>query len=164
MTIWVDADACPGAVKDILFRASGRHGVDLVLVANSHMRVPAEEHISLIQVAAGADVADDYIAEVCGAGDLVITADIPLAARIVEKGATGLDPRGEEYTENNVSSRLSMRDFMAELRGAGLVQGGPASLGGGDTQRFANALDRIVVRRLRAQKLSGHRQTARARF
>lgn len=121
--------------------------MSLVLVANSWMDLPPSKVIRLELVPSGADVADNFIAEHCEAGDLVITADIPLAARIVEKGATGLDPRGELYTEENIGERLSMRNFMEELRFAGMVEGGPGTQSQGETQAFANALDRFLHQR-----------------
>ncbi len=147
MQIWIDADACPTDVREIVYGAAGRAGLPVTLVACQRMRVPEEEGIRLLLVPGGEDAADNRIAEECAAGDLVITADIPLAARIVETGATGLDPRGELYTEANVRERLSMRNFMEEMRFAGLAEGGPAARTGADTRRFANALDRFLARR-----------------
>jgi uncharacterized protein len=146
MKIWIDADACPRVIKEIVFRASERLEIPVCLVANQPL---AKHHTALVTsvvVADGFDVADDYIAEHATPHDLVITADIPLAARIVEKGALGLDPRGEVYTEENVGERLSMRDLMQELRGAGMVQGGPAPFSTTDRQRFASSLDRELTR------------------
>ena len=152
MQIWVDADACPAPVKEILYRVADRLEMALILVANAPLRQPPSKHIRTLQVEKGLDVADAKIAQLLVAGDLVITADIPLAARIVEKGALGLDPRGELYTEENVGERLSMRDLMQELRGAGMIQGGPAQLSNTDRQRFASSLDRILTRMLKGRR------------
>lgn len=149
MKIWIDADACPRDVKDVVFKAAARRQVETVLVANRPLATPKNRFVSSIVVAKGADVADDWIAERVAVEDLVITADVPLAARVVEKGATGLNPRGELYGEDNVRERLSVRDFMTELRDAGVVTGGPAPFGTKDKQRFANALDRELTRLLR---------------
>ncbi|MDY0022674.1 YaiI/YqxD family protein [Arenimonas caeni] len=148
MTIWVDADACPNLIKDILFRAAERAKVAVVLVANSWIRTPGSRFIRSMQVAGGPDVADDAIAERCAAGDLVVTADIPLAARALDKGALALNPRGELYTADSIAQRLSMRNFMDELRGAGVNTGGPPALHPRDVQAFANALDRWLAKRL----------------
>lgn len=149
LKIWVDADACPRAVKDIIFKASLRLRVPLCLVANSYLALPSEPLFSSVQVQKGADIADMYIFENITAKDLVITADIPLAARVVEKGATAINPRGEVYTEENVSERLSMRDFMQGLRDNGVDTGGPKPFGPKDKERFANSIDRILTRMLR---------------
>ncbi len=147
MRIWVDADACPGAIKEILYRAAERTGVRLTLVANQPLRVPRVPGIEAVQVAAGFDVADEHIAGAVVAGDLVITADIPLAAEVVARGALALDPRGELYTAENVRERLGVRDMMEELRSAGLASGGPRALGKRERQTFANQLDRLLARR-----------------
>lgn len=147
MHIWVDADACPAAIKDILFRAAQRTGLPLTLVANHGMRIPSSPRISFVLVAAGSDVADNEIIKRLHAGDLVVTADIPLAAEVVAKGAVALDPRGELYTEDNVRARLSVRDFMETLRNNGVETGGPATLSARDRQLFANRLDTILGRR-----------------
>lgn len=150
MRIWVDADACPNVIKEILFRVAERTGLELVLVANQPIRVPRAPNVRLLQVASGFDGADRRIvAELC-ADDLVVTADIPLAAAVVEKGATGLNPRGETYTADNVRERLAMRNLMDELRGGGLATGGPRPLDPRDRQAFANALDRWVAKRVPA--------------
>jgi uncharacterized protein YaiI (UPF0178 family) len=149
MKIWIDADACPRIIKEIVFRASARLQVPVCLVANTDLSRTNGGLISSIRVADGPDVADDYIAEQATAADLVITADIPLAARVVAKNGVAIDPRGEVYSEENVADRLSMRDLMQELRGAGLVQGGPGQLGMTDRQRFASSLDRLLTRMLR---------------
>ena len=146
MKIWIDADACPRVIKEIVFRASERLGIPVCLVANTGLAKHHTDLITSVVVADGFDVADDYIAEQARLQDLVITADIPLAARIVEKGALGLDPRGELYTEENVGERLSMRDLMQELRGAGMIQGGPGQFSTTDRQRFASSLDRVLTR------------------
>lgn len=145
--IWVDADACPRAVKDILFRAAKRTGVEVTLVANHALQVPAATGIRAIQVPAGFDVADNHIARHCGPGDLVITGDIPLAAEVLATGAEAINPRGEEYRPDTIGQRLGMRDFLEEMRGTGLVGGGPPPLGNADKQAFANALDRWLARR-----------------
>jgi len=149
LKIWVDADACPRAVKDIIFKASLRLRVPLCLVANSYLILPSEPLFTSVQVQKGADIADMYIFDNITARDLVITADIPLAARVVEKGATAINPRGEVYTEENVSERLSMRDFMQSLRDNGVDTGGPKPFGPKDKERFANSIDRILTRMLR---------------
>jgi uncharacterized protein YaiI (UPF0178 family) len=146
MKIWVDADACPVVIKDILFRAAQRTGVLLTLVANQAVRVPAAAHIKMIQVASGFDVADDEIVKRVSAGDLVITSDIPLAADVIEKGGYALSPRGELYSTDNIRARLNMRDFMDTLRSSGVDTGGPQALNQGDRQAFANQLDRFLTR------------------
>ena len=143
--IWVDADACPKVIKDILFRAADRVGMTLTLVANQPMHTPRSRYIRSIQVAAGFDVADNHIVQQAEPGDLVITADIPLAAEVIAKGCLALDPRGELYTEENVRQRLNMRDFMDTLRSSGVDTGGPASLSQTDRRAFANQLDRLLA-------------------
>ena len=147
MHIWVDADACPAAIKEILYRAAQRVGVPLTLVANQPLQTPPSKLIRSVQVRRGFDVADKQIAEQVQPGDLVITADIPLAAEVIEKGAEAINPRGEHYTAENIRERLALRDFMAGLRDAGEVTGGPAPFGPSDRQAFANALDRLLARR-----------------
>lgn len=142
MKIWVDADACPGVIKDILFRAARRTGVEITLVANHSMRVPPSPHINFLMVGAGFDVADNEIVKRLTAGDLVITADIPLAADAIDKGGHALNPRGELYTADNIKARLSMRNFMDTLRSSGVDTGGPPALNQNDRQAFANQLDR----------------------
>lgn len=144
MKIWVDADACPGVIKDILFRAAERARVHMMLVANQGMRIPPSPFIRFTQVPAGFDVADKHIAEQIEPNDLVITADIPLAAAAIDKGAHALNPRGELYTTDNIRERLSMRNFMDELRGSGVATGGPPPLGARDREAFANSLDRLL--------------------
>ena len=146
MQIWVDADACPKVIKEILYRAAQRTGRVMTLVANKPLGIPASPYIKTVQVAAGFDVADKYIAQSLQAGDLVITADIPLAAEAIEKGAHALNPRGTFYTEDNVRQYLSMRNFMDELRGSGVQTGGPPALKQSDRQAFANELDRFLTR------------------
>ena len=146
MRLWVDADACPNAIKEILYRAAQRAAVELTLVANQPLRTPPSPYIRSIQVPSGFDVADNRIAELVERGDLVITADIPLAATVIDKGGLALNPRGELYTEENIKERLAMRNLMDELRGMGEVTGGPAALGKKDRQAFANALDRLLAR------------------
>jgi uncharacterized protein len=147
MKIWVDADACPKAVKEILYRVAERTEISVILVANSPLHLPHSSFIHLIQVGSGADIADDEIADKCEAGDLIITADIPLAARVVEKGAQALDPRGTIYDKNNIGQVLSMRNFMDELRGSGVETGGPSGFGQKEKFKFANALDKIIAQR-----------------
>jgi uncharacterized protein YaiI (UPF0178 family) len=146
MQIWVDADACPRVIKDILYRAAQRVEVPLVLVANQPLQVPPSPLISTRQVAGGFDVADDYIVAEINKGDIVVTADIPLAAEVVEKGAHAINPRGELYTRNNIRQRLAMRDFMEEMRNTGQVSGGPPPLNQQDRQAFANQLDRLLAK------------------
>ncbi|MGD8709406.1 MAG: YaiI/YqxD family protein [Ectothiorhodospiraceae bacterium] len=146
MKIWVDADACPVVIKDILFRAAQRRALSLTLVANQPMRVPRSPHIHTLQVAAGFDVADNEIVKRVAEGDLVITADIPLAAEVVEKGAHALSPRGEPFTKSNIGARLNMRDFMDTLRASGVDTGGPPALSQADRKAFADQLDRLLTR------------------
>ena len=146
MKIWVDADACPALVRDMLFKASRRTGVALTMVANQPVRVPADPQISALQVSSGFDVADDAIVERAEPGDLVITADIPLAAEVIEKGALALNPRGELYTTETIRSRLNMRDFMDTMRSSGIQSGGPAAYGQREKQAFANQLDRLLAK------------------
>ena len=147
MKIWVDADACPKAVKEILYRVAERTEISVTLVANSQLHLPHSSFIHLIQVGSGADIADDEIADKCEAGDLVVTADIPLAARVVEKEAQALDPRGTIYDKNNIGQVLSMRNFMDELRGSGVETGGPSGFGQKEKFNFANALDKFIAQR-----------------
>jgi uncharacterized protein len=148
--IWVDADACPNAIKDILFRAAERARLPVTLVANQWIRTPPSRFIQSIQVGAGIDVADSEIVRRVGPLDLVVTADIPLAALVLEKGALALNPRGELYTADTIAQRLSMRNFMDELRGAGINTGGPPTLHARDRQAFANQLDRWIAQRFPA--------------
>jgi uncharacterized protein YaiI (UPF0178 family) len=144
--LWVDADACPGAVKEIIFRAAERRKIQTTLVANQMLRTPPSRYIRAIQVPQGFDVADAHITAGVAAGDLVVTADLPLAAAVIERGAHALNPRGELYTRANISERLGMRNFMEELRSAGIETGGPQAFGPADRQAFANALDRFLAR------------------
>jgi uncharacterized protein len=146
MQIWVDADACPNAIKEILYRAAERKKVTVTLVANNQLKVPTSRYIKSIQVPTGFDVADNEIIKVVEPGDLVITADIPLAAEVIAREAYALDPRGELYTEANVNARLKLRDFMDTLRASGINTGGPAALSPSDKQAFANELDRFLVK------------------
>ncbi len=145
--IWVDADACPKVIKEILFRAAERVGIQVTLVANQALSIPRSRYISTVQVPAGFDVADNHIAQQVVKGDLVITADIPLAADVIAKGALALNPRGELYTEANIRERLTMRDFMDTLRGSGVDTGGPPAMNQSDRQQFANQLDRLLAQR-----------------
>ncbi len=149
MKIWIDADACPRVIKEIVFRASERLDLPVLLVANKSLSKHDTRLVESIVVDDGFDVADDYIAEHAALEDLVITADIPLAARVVANGGIALDPRGELYTEENIGERLSMRDLMMELRAGGLVHGGASQFNLTDRQRFASSLDRILTHRLR---------------
>lgn len=149
LKIWIDADACPRVVKEVIFKTSFRLKVPVCLVANSYMSVPLEPLITSIQVEKGMDIADSYIFENVTENDLVITADIPLAALVVEKGATAIDPRGDLYTGENVRERLSMRDFMQGLRDSGVATGGPSPFGPKDKERFANSVNRILTRMMK---------------
>lgn len=146
MKIWVDADACPGVIKDILFRAATRAEIKVTLVANQPLYVPKSRWITSIQVEAGFDVADNEIVKRLNAGDLVITADIPLAAEIIDKGGFALNPRGEMYSASSIKARLNMRDFMETLRASGIHSAGPAALSQNDRQAFANKLDTLLAR------------------
>ena len=147
MKIWVDADACPGVVKEILFRAADRTGVQLTLVANQALSTPYSPNINSVQVPRGFDVADDEIVKRLEAGDLVITSDIPLAAEVIEKGGHALSPRGEMHTTENIRARLNMRDFLDTMRSSGVeMGGGPASFSQRDKQTFANELDRFLTK------------------
>ncbi len=145
MRVWVDADACPVVIKEILFKAAERTGVQTTFVANQVLRIPASPYLLFVQVASGPDVADKEIVKRLDPGDLVITADIPLAADVVEKGGHALNPRGELYSLDNIGSRLSMRDFMENLRADGVETGGPPVLNKGDRRTFANQLDRLLA-------------------
>ncbi len=144
--IWVDADACPRVIKEILYRAAERKGLQLTLVANQPLDVPRSRYIRATRVGAGFDVADNHIVRQMKAGDLVITADIPLASEVIDKGGVALNPRGELYTTDNIRQRLNMRDFMETLRSSGIDTGGPASFSQADRRAFANALDRLLAR------------------
>lgn len=146
MTIWVDADACPVVIKEILYRAADRTGTATVLVANQLLRVPPSPHIRAVQVPAGFDVADNHIAQQAQPGDIVVTADIPLAAQVVEKGALALNPRGELYTDATIREALALRNFMSELRDSGVETGGPAAFNQRDRQAFAAQLDKLLQR------------------
>lgn len=146
MQIWVDADASPGVIKEIIFRAAERRQIQTTLVANQMLRTPPSKFIRAIQVPSGFDVADAHIVEQVQPGDLVITADIPLASLVIGRGGHALNPRGEMYTTANIRERLAMRNFMEELRSAGVDTGGPAAFGQADRQAFANQLDRFLAR------------------
>jgi hypothetical protein len=149
MHIWVDADACPAVIKEILFRAAERLGIPLTLVANQALRTPPSPWIRSVQVRRGFDIADKHISDHLQRGDLVITADIPLAAQVIEKGGDVINPRGERYTKENIRERLAIRDFMEELRSAGTPTGGPPPLSQTERRDFANALDRLLAERRR---------------
>ncbi|MDR0218084.1 MAG: YaiI/YqxD family protein [Enterobacteriaceae bacterium] len=146
MPIWVDADACPKVIKEVLYRAAEREKVQVTFVANQRLSVPASAFLRTLQVSAGFDVADNEIVRRSETGDLVITADIPLAAEVIEKGAVALNPRGEVYSEATIRERLVMRDFMDTMRASGVQTGGPASLNQRDRQRFANELDKWLLK------------------
>ncbi|NIM26911.1 MAG: YaiI/YqxD family protein [Gammaproteobacteria bacterium] len=146
MKIWVDADACPLVIKEILFRAAERTGVQLTLVANQSVRIPPSPLIKFLQVARGFDAADNEIVKRLSAGDLVVTSDIPLAAEVIEKGGRVLSPRGELHTEENIRARLNMRDFLDTMRASGLDTGGPAALSQSDRKAFADHLDRLLTK------------------
>lgn len=146
MKIWVDADACPNAIKEILFRAAERTATALILVANHEIRIRPSRHISFLRVGGGFDVADNEIVERLDAGDLVITGDIPLAAEIVERDAQALSSRGELFTRENIKARLTMRDLMESLRASGIQTGGQAPLSKADRKAFADQLDRLLTR------------------
>ena len=152
MKIWVDADACPVVIKDILFRAAERTETPLTLVANQAVNIPRSRHINYIRVQSGFDVADNEIVKRLAAGDLVITSDIPLAADVIEKGGLALSPRGELYTASNIKSRLNMRDFMETLRSSGVDTGGPPALSQSDRKAFADHLDKILAKRAKGEK------------
>ena len=151
MKIWVDADACPAVIREILFKAAGRAQVQVILVANRSLAVPRSPYISCLQVGQGLDVADNEIVSRLEEGDLVVTADIPLADRVVAKGGVALSPRGELYTAENIGERLSTRDFLDILRSAGVETGGPAALGPRARQNFANRLDNLITLYIRRQ-------------
>jgi uncharacterized protein YaiI (UPF0178 family) len=144
--LWVDADACPRVIKEVLYRAAERERVLLTLVANQPLKTPPSRFIKSLKVAAGFDVADNEIVKLAEAGDLVITADIPLAAEVIEKGGHALNPRGEMYTADTIRQKLTMRDLMDELRGSGVNTGGPPAISQRDRQSFANELDRFLTR------------------
>ena len=144
MEIWVDADACPVVIKEILFRAAKRTGVQLTLVANQPVRIPKSLSIRMIQVPSGFDVADNEIVRRCSAGDLVVTSDIPLAAEVIDKGGCALSPRGELYSADDIRARLNMRDFLDTLRASGIDTGGPPALNHSDRQLFASHLDTLL--------------------
>lgn len=149
MQIWVDADACPVVIKDILYRVAERLEIMVTLVANQGLRVPPSRFIRTVQVPSGADVADQEIVRLLNTGDLVITGDIPLAADVLKKGAYALNPRGEFYTSDNIAQMLTMRAFLEELRGGGVDTGGPAAFSQSDRQNFANSLDRHLQKHTR---------------
>lgn len=148
-TVWVDADACPRPVKEILFKAADKRDVDTVLVANGAMAVPRSPRVRMQSVPHGFDAADDWIVENAAVGDLVVTQDIPLAATLVGNGVAVIDPRGNELNAANIRERLSMRNFMDEMRGAGMTTGGPSAFGDRDKQAFANGFDRVLTRLLK---------------
>lgn len=147
MKIWIDADACPKVIKEVVYKVSARLKIPVCLVANSYMNVPQYPFISFVKVGNGADVADMYIVEHLSESDLVITADIPLASEVVKKGALAINPRGELYDEDNISERLSMRDFMKDLRDNGLVTGGPDAFRAKDKISFTNSLNKILAKK-----------------
>jgi uncharacterized protein YaiI (UPF0178 family) len=146
MRIWIDADACPGEIKELLYRAAKRRKIQVTLVANQALRTAVSEFIDCMVVPGGMNVADRHIVELLQPGDLVVTADVPLAADVVAKGGQALDPRGQLYTEANVGERLAVRNLLDELRGGGLIMGGPANFSARDRQAFANQLDRWLAK------------------
>ncbi len=146
MQIWIDADACPKAIKDILFRVAERRQIPTTLVANQNIPVPPSRYIHMLRVSRGFDVADNEIVQRMIAGDLGVTGDIPLAAQAIAKGGHVIDPRGERYSKDNIGERLAMRDFMDGLRSSGVDTGGPAALNARDVQAFANQVDRLLAR------------------
>lgn len=150
MKIWVDADACPVMIKEIIYRAANRAKITTTLVANQGLSVPPSKYISTVQVSSGFDVADDEIVKRCAVGDLVITADIPLAAEVIEKGGQALNPRGELYTKANIRGRLNIRDFMDTMRSSGIQSGGPPPMGNREKQEFSNNLDKLIAKSQRA--------------
>ncbi len=150
MHIWVDADACPGVIREILFRAAERTGVALTLVANQPVRTPPMPSVRSIQVASGFDIADNEIVRLVQPGDLVVTSDIPLASEAIDKGAVALSPRGELHTADTIRARLNMRDFLDTMRASGVQTGGPPALSQADRQAFASHLDRLLSQHLRA--------------
>ncbi len=152
MHIWVDADACPAGIKDMLFRAAEREAISMTLVANKPLRIPASKFVRAIQVARGFDVADAEIATRLAPGDLVITADIPLAADVIARGGQALNPRGELYTADTIRERLTMRDFLDQMRASGVQTGGPPPLNPSDRKRFADQLDRLLARHRTADR------------
>lgn len=145
--IWVDADACPNPVKAVLFRAAQKRQLSLLLIANQFIATPPSKYIRAIRVGGGFDVADDYIVQHMRSGDLVITGDIPLAAKVIEKHGHAINPRGEVYSPENIGEKLALRDFMEQMRNGGLASGGPSAMGAKDVQNFANALDRFLAAR-----------------
>ena len=149
MFIWVDADACPNVIKEVLYRAADRTATTITFVANQFLRVPPSPYLRTLQVPAGFDVADNEIVRRCQPGDLVITADIPLAAEVIEKGAAALNPRGERYSPATIRERLTMRDFMDTLRSSGVQTGGPAAMSPRDRQQFAHELDSWLTQQKR---------------
>jgi len=150
MFIWVDADACPNVIKEVLYRAADRTSTTVTFVANQFLRVPPSPYLRTLQVPAGFDVADNEIVRRCQPGDLVITADIPLAAEVIEKGAAALNPRGERYSPATIRERLTMRDFMDTLRSSDVQTGGPATMSPRDRQQFANELDSWLTQQKRS--------------
>ncbi len=147
MQIWVDADACPKVIKEILFRAANREQIMVTLIANQPLAVPQSRYINAVQVGSGFDVADHEIVQRAQPGDLVITSDIPLADEIITQGALGLSPRGELFTKTNIKARLNMRDFLDTMRSSGVQSGGPPALKHADRMKFANALNRLLAKR-----------------
>ena len=154
MKIWVDADACPVVIKEILYRAAKRTGVQLTLVANQALQTPSSSHITTLQVPRGFDAADDEIVKQLSSGDLVITSDIPLASEVIDNGGHALSPRGELYSSENIRARLNMRDFLDTMRASGVNTGGPPLLSHKDRQEFANNLDKFLTKQIKLKPIS----------
>jgi uncharacterized protein len=150
--IWIDADACPAVIKQAVFRAAERWQIPVCLVANRPLSVPPSPLITVVRVAREFDEADTYIAQAVAPDDLVITADLPLAAAVVKKGASALNPRGELYSEDNIGTRLAVRNLMQDLRGQGLIQGGPGPFSATERQKFATTLNNLLTKKLRSQR------------
>ena len=147
--LWIDADACPKLVKEVIYKSSSRLNFEVILVANSYQSIPLSPLIKMVKVDLGADVADHYIIEHCESSDIVITADIPLASHIVKKGASAMNPRGEVYDEENIGERLAVRDLMKDLRDSGEVTGGPPPFGPKDKANFANAFNKLITQKMK---------------
>jgi uncharacterized protein YaiI (UPF0178 family) len=155
MKIWVDADACPGPIKELIIRAARRLNIRAIFVANKYISIPESAYIATVRVGMGPEVVDEYIAQNAETGDLAITQDIPLASVLVPKGVVTINPRGELYTEDNIGERLSIRDFMHDIREAGVVTSGPKTFGQKEKQRFADTFDRELMRCMKRKSEEG---------